>query len=177
MRNTDLCVGRGDSTFRSRDVRAPLEQLGRHARRDERRLAQKRHARQRKLGRRLTDQDRDRVLELRSRYAHIEQLRLGRFQLCVGLHHIQSGDDASVISVLRQRQRLLVCAHRIFQNLLLRIERTQGKIVLCQLRLKQKAARLDVSSARLCTRDVRFNCLAHAAPEIGLPRRIEGSCW
>ncbi len=67
-----------------------------------------RRRRQRQLGRRLADEHRDGVLELRALHADVDGLRLGRLDQRLRQRDVDLGGDPGGIAVLRQLQRLLV---------------------------------------------------------------------
>jgi hypothetical protein len=81
----------------------PHRPLGRHLGRYHRHRYHRFHWRDRKFGRRLADQNRDRVLELGSGHADCDRLRLCAFELRLGLGDGRLVRGAALILVAEMR--------------------------------------------------------------------------
>ena len=92
--NADLGVGRGHGTLDGGDVGPALEQLRRHAEGNSRQRRDDRRPRDRERRRRLTDECPDRMLELRTGHAEVDELRLGALQLHLRLDDVDLRSDA-----------------------------------------------------------------------------------
>src|SRR6266705_2630551 len=129
LRDADLRVRGGRPALGSGDVGPALEQLRGQAERNARHRHRERHGRDRELGGRLADEDRDRVLQLSALHAGIDRLRQRAFQLRLGLHHVHLRCDARRIAIARQLERLAEGRDGIVEQLLLRVEDAQMEIV------------------------------------------------
>ena len=173
LRDADLRIGRGHAAFRRGDVRAPDQQFGRQRRGYRRDL----HARDRggdaEIGRRLADEDRDRMLELRPVQVRLERLRPRRHELGFRLHDVAAGDDAGVVLVSRELQRTLVSRHAVLQEPGLGILHAQQEVALRELRLQRERGRGEVVGGRFGGGLARFDAAPDAAPQVDLPARGE----
>ncbi len=97
---------------------------------------------ERKLRRRLADEYRDRVFELRALHADVDRLRLRALQLRLRLHDIDVRRDTRVIAVARELERFLERGHGVVEQLALLVEHAQLEIIEGELRLRQQAHRL-----------------------------------
>ena len=171
--NADLRIGCLDPALCSCHVGPPFQQVRRHADRDHRHRGRQLCMADRKIRRRLADQERDRVFELGPLHAEIERLRLGRLQLRLRQDQVGLGDDAGIVLILRQLYRALVIGQRALQQVGLRVDEAQRKVRLRQLRLRRQSGRLEVAGAGLGAGALRFHRTLDPAPEIDFPARIQ----
>ena len=115
----DSYLGVGDRhvAFRCRDIRAPLQQLRRHADRDRWRSGSHRLHWDGKAGRRPADQHGDSVLELSSQETDGDRLRLHVLQGCLRLDDRNQAIHACLVAGLRQFERFLVRLHGCVQDI------------------------------------------------------------
>ena len=169
LRHADLRVRGGRAALGRGDVGPALEQLRRQAERNARHRHRERHGRDGELRGQLADEDRDRVLQLRALHAGIDRLGLSALQLRLGLHHVHLGGDARRVAIAGELERLIEGRGGIVEQLLLRVEHTQLKIVGSELGLRHEARRGEIGRARLRARRARFERTAQSPPQIDLP--------
>jgi hypothetical protein len=104
-KNADLGIGRRDQPLGGGNIRAALQKRGRHFWRYHRHRYHRFRWRDRKIGGRLADQNRDRVLELGSGHADCDRLRLCAFELRLGLGDGRLVRGAALILVADDAQR------------------------------------------------------------------------
>jgi ribosomal protein L34E len=172
-RDTDLRVRRRDAALRRGDVGSALEKLRRKAGRNVGRHRDARHGLDREFRGRLADESADRVLELGAEDSEVRGLRARRFELRLGLGHVDAGDDSLVVSIERQLQGLFVRRDVGIQKLFLRVLTAEQEIVGRELRVHRQPHGLQVSGRRLRRGDAALDVAADASPDVDLIRDVD----
>ena len=115
-RHANLRVVGGHGSLGRGHIRAPLEQVGRQTRRNGRRLEIQGAIGQRKFGRSLAQQNRERVFELRALHAQTDVIRLRGVEQGFRFGDVQAAGDAAVVASLGQVESLLLQVDIIFQD-------------------------------------------------------------
>ena len=127
----------------------------------------------RQIRRRLADENRDGVLELRARDLEVGRLNPRGVELGLRLRDVDTRRDALVVPRRGELHGTFVGRHRRFEQRDLRIEPAQLEVVHRQLGLAAEERRLHVGARRLRAGDARLDIAPHAAPEIGLVREVD----
>ena len=116
------------------------------------------------------------MLELGALHAYLDGLRLGRLQLGLGLEHVRPRSNAAGVSIVGQVQRFLKVRGGRVEQLSLRVEGSQLKIVLRQFDLGARAGGFEIRGAGLRARLAGLHKATNPPPDIYFPRSIDGHC-
>ena len=122
----------------------------------------------------FSNQQRDGVLELGALHADFNRLRLGGLQLGLGLEHVRPRSNAAGVSIVGQVQRFLKVRGGCVEELSLRVEGSQLKIVLRQFDLGAEEGGFEIRGAGLRARLTRLHKAVNAPPDIYFPGDIDG---
>ena len=113
------------------------------------------------------------MVELRALHAHVDQLRLGAFQLRGRLCHVGFRDDAGIVLIGHERERALVARDGCLEQALLRVGDAQLEIILGERGLHGQAQRGEIGGASLDVGLARFHGAADLAPDVDFPARAQ----
>src|SRR6266478_2452932 len=172
--NADLCIGRRHQPLGGGNVGAALQKRGRHICRYYRHRDHRFRRENRKLRRRLADQDRDRVLELGTRHTDRNRLRLRALELRLGLRDGRLVCSAALILVARDPQRFGIVRGCGVEQALQLVRDPELQIVAGQRALCCKTGAGEIAGARLGARHIAFDSTADLTPEVRRPARRRG---
>ena len=125
------------------------------------------------IGRRLADEDRDRVLELGPRDAEVGRLGARRLELRLGLRHVDPRHDSLPVAIGRELKRLLVVGDVRLEKPSLSVDPPELEVVERQLGVQAQTDGFEVGRARLGGRHASFDVSPNAPPRVGFPREVE----
>ena len=114
------------------------------------------------------------MFELRSLHTEVDSLGARCLQLRPGLQDLDLWGNPLVIAVGRELQGRLESGNSQIQQLFLRIEPVQDKIIDGQLTMDTEPRGFEIRGTRLGAGDVRFHIVANPSPDIEFVRRIQG---
>ena len=171
--DADLRVGLGHTAFGSGDVRAAFEQFGGDTDGRGRRTGFERLGGNGEIGGGFADQQGDGVLELGPQDAEIDGLRLGCFELGLGLRDIFIGSSPGLKTDPGQAERFPVGGHGLIKQILERVLRAQFKVVHRHLSVGCQSRVFEIGNGRLSFRSIGIDRIADAPPKIELPRGVQ----
>jgi len=113
------------------------------------------------------------VLELRALHPEVDRVGHGALQLGLGLHHVDLGGDARVVTILGEVERLLERRDGFVEDALLSVDRAKQQVARRQRRLRRQPRAGEVGRARLRARLAGLRGAPDASPQVELPRRVE----
>src|SRR5262249_5738715 len=116
------------------------------------------------------------MLELRARPPHIDGLRLGRLELGLCLQNIRPRDDAPCVSTVGQLYGSLKLHDSCVEQLFLRIEGSELKVVLRQLGPGAQSGVFEIRGAGLSAGLAGLHKATDPPPDIYFPRSIDSHC-
>ena len=172
--DSDLFIGGGHLAFGGGDIGAAFEQRRGHADGNGRRRVLEREGGDIQFGGGLAGEHRDGVFVLRAGDSEVLQLRLGGVELRFGLGHIQIAGDAAGVTVLRERQVLLIVLHGAFEQGTLAVLPVKQEVVLGEQGLVKEAAVFELGGGCLSGGGGSGDAAADVAPQIWFPGGAEG---
>src|SRR5580658_7501175 len=172
--DADLLIGLRHSALRSGDVRAPLQKFRRESNRNAGRLVVERRGYEAEVRRRLSDENRNGVFELRSLYGDIRILNASRIKLRLRLRNIGLRGYAPLEAIERELQVVGIGFYSIVEKLLLSVGAAQFEIIQSKFRLKAELCGLIIGIAGLRFFPRGSDATPYAAPKVQFVGKVKG---